>query len=284
MEKDWIIGVVILVALSLLICFCVENTNALYQEIGADPLGTEIKLPILMYHSVDETGSPYSVSETMLKEHIKVLLDEGFTTVNAEEVASWVNGNGSLPENPVLITFDDGYQNNFEKAFPILKTYNAKAVMFVVGSTIGKDTYVDGLPMTPHFTLEQLMDMENSGLIDVQCHTYNMHQVGGRDTYPARVGVTQKTGETEDAYRLALKNDINEFKEVVFAPMALAYPHGKYTDIAEEVFRSEGIEMTFTTVPEMNTIVKGDANTIRLLGRIDADTLTAQEVIEFCKK
>ena len=62
-------------------------------------------------------------------------------------------------------------------AFPILKELEMPAVVFPIGISVGKDTYKDTeIPITPHFTWEQAVEMANSGLISLQSHTYDLHQ------------------------------------------------------------------------------------------------------------
>ncbi|HOA80155.1 MAG TPA: polysaccharide deacetylase family protein, partial [Defluviitaleaceae bacterium] len=71
----------------------------------------------------------------------------------------------SLPSKPIILTFDDGYENNYTNAFPILKKHNMKATIFIVTSAVGELGV-----QYPHMTWEQMKEMEYSGLITIQNH------------------------------------------------------------------------------------------------------------------
>ena len=76
-------------------------------------------------------------------------------------------------EKPVILTFDDGYDDNYTELFPLLQKYNAKATIFVIPKAIG----------TPHkMTAEQIYELSRSGLVSIQSHTYSHgnHQHDGR--------------------------------------------------------------------------------------------------------
>ena len=99
-------------------------------------------LPVLMYHKVGE-APPSSrlkklwVSAPDFRWQMEYLLRRGFTPVLFSDLKA-AAGEKPLPEKPVLITFDDGYANNFETAFPVLQELKVKANIFLVFETLGK--------------------------------------------------------------------------------------------------------------------------------------------------
>jgi len=104
-------------------------------------------VPVLMYHRIDtltekEARSPLlrdlTVSPEDFESQVKYLADNGFTFLCASDVDEAVRLGHGLPEKAVCITMDDGYSDNFDVAYPILKKYNAKATIFVVTSSMGK--------------------------------------------------------------------------------------------------------------------------------------------------
>ena len=125
-------------------------------------------LYILMYHSVvDGDGSncnDWMTTTQRFREDLQWLKDHGYTTLLPSELE---NG-ASLPEKAVLITFDDGYANNYTQAFPVLKEFQAKAVI----SMIVRRT-VDGKP--DFLTWDMCREMANSGLVEIGSHTYDHH-------------------------------------------------------------------------------------------------------------
>ena len=190
----------------------------------------------------------------------------------------------SLPEKPVLITFDDGYESNYTLAYPVLQKYGMRATIFVIGVSLGKETYKDtGHAMTPHFSLEQAQEMMASGLISIQSHGYDMHNVSGLDQAPLRSGVLQMEGESEADYIHFLRQDSNQMQQLLgYTPGILAYPYGSVSELSEMILSEMGIWATVTIVPKCNTIIRGMPQTLRQLGRfymkeaISADELLLQ--------
>lgn len=159
----------------------------------------------------------------------------------------------------MCLTFDDGYSSTYELAFPLLKEFEMKATVFVIGVSVGKDTYKDtGLPMTPHFTWEQAREMADSGLVSLQSHTYDMHQwcafetVGGGKCL--RPNILRQPWETEEEYAQALLADLersrSELQEATGqAVTALSYPGGSYDARSEKLLQSYGVQCTLTIHP-----------------------------------
>ena len=95
----------------------------------------DISIPVLMYHKIDTPNSScdskYWVTIEMLDKHIKALKAHGYTPIQSIDVYNYKYGNGTLPDKPVLLTFDDGYQNSYTRALPVLKENNTKGTFFI---------------------------------------------------------------------------------------------------------------------------------------------------------
>ena len=82
----------------------------------------EQEIPILMYHHLEENINNNTViSPENFENQMKLLKMEGYHAISAQQLYDYLNGQTPLPQKPVLITFDDGYFSNYEKAYPILK-------------------------------------------------------------------------------------------------------------------------------------------------------------------
>ncbi len=129
-------------------------------------------IPVLLYHDVQQQYEPdravITVTPERFDEHIAALLKKGYTPISFEDAYKASMGNFAMPENPIIITFDDGYLTNYTYAFPIIQKYKVKTTIFVVTETVGKTTG------NPHFTWEQARIMQQSGLVSIQSHT-NSH-------------------------------------------------------------------------------------------------------------
>lgn len=233
----------------------------------------EVHLPILMFHHIDEAGKgDATITPAHFEALVSKLASQGYESVTIEQVIRYVEEDVPLPEKPVLITFDDGYESVVLRAVPVLREYRMAAASFVIGVSVGKETYKDtGIPIIPHFTWNQARAA--SDILSVQSHTFDMHQVPALDTSEYRYGVLKKEGERQDTYLEALRNDftmsLQEIERNLGAPAAaFAYPHGQETQESEAILRSLGVRMTLTTVSGVNTIISGDLESLFSLKRI----------------
>lgn len=237
------------------------------------------EVPVIMYHSIVEKSTQYTeVSIAEFNKHMLGVKLAGFNTVTVDDLINYVEKGVDLPKNPILITFDDGYLDNYENAYPILKKYNMKATIFVVGSSVGnqgkyKDTEYDS---TPHFTYEQAKEMMDSGLISIQSHTYDMHQWAPYELNPdvIRENILQLDDEEEDKYIEELRVDTRKMKEELYNNLgievgALAYPGGYYDLLSGALLAEEGIKVTFSIEEGVNEIVKGLPQSLYALKRFN---------------
>lgn len=136
-------------------------------------------IPTLMYHKIGDypKGSQLQklwVTAKDFRKQLQYLKDHGYTAIHFADLKRAEEGAAPLPQNPVLITFDDGYANNYELAFPLLKEMNMKGNIFLVYETI--ETYnVWHNPATEPslnmMTWAQVREMQDSGLIEFGSHT-----------------------------------------------------------------------------------------------------------------
>lgn len=240
----------------------------------------EAQVPILMYHNLaEEAAAETDLTAAQFEAQIKALSEAGYTSISFDELMAYVYEGADLPEKPVMITFDDGYSSNYTLAYPILAKYQMKATIFAIGVSLGKDTYKDtGHEMNPHFSGEEAAEMVASGLISVQSHTYDMHQWPPFETGdgPFRETILPLPGESEEDYVAALTADIQKSRQVLEDATGetvdvLAYPSGAYSTLSQWVLEENGIRVTLSTEPGVNTVVRGLPQTLYCMKRFHVD-------------
>ena len=123
--------------------------------------------PILEYHMVTEPprpgAEPYVVPPEEFAAQLDYLAAEGYTTITPQDYARARKGKQELPEKPIILSFDDGYEDNYRVILPMLKERGMKAVFYVVTNDIGLPGYM---------TWDNLFDMERRGM-EIGSHTAN---------------------------------------------------------------------------------------------------------------
>ena len=95
--------------------------------------GDGVKLPIIMYHSLlndSKLQNEYVISPEIFENDLKYLKNNGYSFLTVDDLIKYTSSDITLPEKCIMLTFDDGYYNNYYYAYPLLKKYNAKAVNF----------------------------------------------------------------------------------------------------------------------------------------------------------
>jgi hypothetical protein len=95
-------------------------------------------LPVLMYHKVTDIGAgdDLTVNTVDLERQFRYLNSKGYNSIFLSDLVSYLHENKALPPMPVLLTFDDGYQNNYTLLYPLLKQYKLKGNIFLVAGFI----------------------------------------------------------------------------------------------------------------------------------------------------
>ncbi len=188
---------------------------------------SDTKLPILGYHSFtkEKSNDQFVMEIDQFEQQLKYLKKHNYKTISLDEAYDIFKNKKKIPRKTVMITFDDGYQSNYDLAFPLLKKYNMKAVVFVVGyhAKTNKDGYM---------SLETLSKVKSEyPNVEIASHTYNLHVDGV-------VGIDKKQLE-EDFKKM---NDIVDTKY-------FAYPYGKNDKTVEKVLKNNGYKLAFTFGP-----------------------------------
>ncbi|NUM25834.1 MAG: polysaccharide deacetylase family protein [Candidatus Buchananbacteria bacterium] len=138
-----------------------EATSTSQAEIDFETI--EVRLPILIYHHIREyrdtdsaNDKTFIVSPGRLREQFQYLKDNNFTTITFKNLTDYFSGQFSLPEKPVIISFDDGVISQYENAFPLLKEFNFNATFFIFANPVGKSKN--------YMSWEQLAELRDQGM------------------------------------------------------------------------------------------------------------------------
>lgn len=202
-------------------------------------------IPVITYHSIENENpdkNEYIVKTSDFENMILSLKNEGFTFIDCYDLEKIINGEMKLPENPIMVTFDDGYADNYSIAYPILKKYNAKAVIFLIGSYVDKPGYLKWPEIT---------EMSLSGLVDFESHTYNLHDLFLDGPNKNKTWFSKKLeGESDEHYYEKLRTDLVWNNNLIYEhssrfPIAIAYPGSMTNDIAIKAVKDSGLKLGF---------------------------------------
>lgn len=238
-------------------------------------------LPILLYHDINPDllkKSDYRILPSQLEQDIADMTSQGWTPVSLSAVMDYVKTGSRLPPQPVLLVFDDGYQSFLTWALPVLKEYQAPAVLSIIGE------YAQQAEQTPagipaeYMSWSDLRKVMQTGLVELQSHSASLHQYG------QRVGLEKLFGESAEKYTQLLVTDIYR-QQTLFADQRLvlqpsfAYPYGVYNPLAEAVLRQHGVKVTMTSTEQVNLITRSKESLYQL-GRLNRSAyLTSEEVL-----
>lgn len=221
---------------------------------------------VLTYHHVtDQSGQRYVISPDQFGRHMSFLHENELNPISLEQFLQFMNtGNLSTP-NAVLITFDDGYESYYTKAFPILREYGYPSVNFAIAGRVRDVADRKRENMTTPLTRQQVQEMLASGLATIGSHTYSLHEEEARnewgdlgpETAPVYLEDLQRL-EDEQEYRDRLYVDFSMSRVGLSEWMGsqvetLSLPFGYTNDIVKETAKQAGYRYVFTSNPGIVT-------------------------------
>ena len=190
--------------------------------------------PILEYHTVTDTPDVdsvrYNVAPDELAAQLDYLVENGYTTITMLDFIEAKNGRFQMPDKPIMLTFDDGYADNYFEMLPLIEQRNMKAVVYVIANQIGRDGYL---------TFEQLKDMQTRG-IEIGNHT--------ADHLPL-----DELSHDEIVYEVRDSKIYLEWSGVNTI-YSLSYPNGKYNAEIIKILEQENYYTAVTGDAGLNTL------------------------------
>lgn len=260
-----------------LACLLVSAATALAQ------------VAILCYHEVDRPHDAFAVSQSTFEDHLSYLKKNGYHFVTLQEYLDYTDGKLKLPDKSVMITFDDGYQSFYTKAYPLLQKYRVPAMLAIVTSW----TDGEGLPSDVRATAtwDELREMEKSGLVTLVSHTHALHKQLALDPQGDRNGIAgyrlylNGRYESDEEYTRRLENDMAatqaQFRKQFGHPSpAMVWPYGIYSGASIQAARKNGMKATFLLDGGVNDPTLHDQiYAKRMIITSDTDTRRLQKLL-----
>lgn len=219
------------------------------------------KIPVLMYHDIsDQFKDEYTVSPPLFAAQMEWLYSNGYSALSFSEMGQFTQDND---KKKVIITFDDGYSSFMDYVFPLLQQYKFKAVLNIIGNYVG--TYITLGGNRPMLSWDEYRYVSKSGLVDLGCHTYNLHLYRHRGV----LGVPDEVLRKDLLwFQETLKHEIGKTTEI------LAWPYGLYSQKSIKIARGVGFKYILTS-NEGYLDVRGDFHEIPRLNITDKLDLTS---------
>lgn len=186
-------------------------------------------VPILAYHQVNSLPEIYSLDADEFDQQMRYLAEHGYTAISLSELFASTQGGCKLPSRPVVITFDDGYEDNYLTALPLMEKYGMKGTVFVIAGQVGQTEYV---------TWEQLIELQQRGM-EIGSHTYS-HVALNEISPPEQLAELVRSKQVLEA---------NLGQSVDF----LAYPYGQYDSATVAAVQQAGYTGACTGRPGLGT-------------------------------
>jgi peptidoglycan/xylan/chitin deacetylase (PgdA/CDA1 family) len=183
-------------------------------------------ISVLLYHRFDENRFPTTTtSSAQFEQHMAYLKANGYTVLSLDQLAECVEDRRTVPEKGVVITIDDGFISEFDKAIPVLRKYGYPFSVFFFTNAIGKKNYM---------SWKQLRQME-AFRGEAGCHT---------QSHPRLINLTGKQVEQEIMGSKAIMEKNLGHKVKYFA-----YPFGLYDDAVRAVAKRAGFGLMLSSDP-----------------------------------
>ncbi|WP_032120610.1 polysaccharide deacetylase family protein [Clostridium amazonitimonense] len=191
---------------------------------GMELKDNSVGIPILYYHSVEESkDNELRISPEKFRKQLKYLKDNNYITLTLEEAYAYIKDNKSVPKNSVVITFDDGYKDNYDNAFPILKEFDYTATVFVISGLIDKDPN--------YLNSDEIKEMAKGG-IEIGSHTVNHEKL---------------VDISKEEQKQTLTKSKEDLEKLTGKPVtSIAYPFGVFDDNIIKLTEEAGYKLGFT--------------------------------------
>ena len=213
-------------------------------------------IPILTYHHVNPLeGDMVTVSVNHFEEQMSFLQRKGYHTLFVAELVEWMQGKRTVPKKSVVLSFDDGFWDNYQFAFPIIRKYRIKATIFIVTGWIpeerdpgrareviphhqGNQLVAQGHGDQIAMTWPEVKELQDSGLIEIESHTHSHN----KELYQDIPALREDLGRSREAIQSHLRKNST----------CLCWPGGRYSPESIIAAREAGFSALCTTERGLN--------------------------------
>jgi peptidoglycan/xylan/chitin deacetylase (PgdA/CDA1 family) len=206
--------------------FAAVSCSELLFQVSTSSGSGNRKIPVLAYHRVGYTTDNLTVTPERFSNDLDSLQQRGYCSISLEEFQKFLDDrNVEMPEKPILITFDDGYLDNFDNAYPILRNHGMVGTFFVI---------TDMLWTKDRLMPENIVEMSQGGM-SFGSHTVTHRALGELD----QAAIYDELVNSKATLESVLGKKID----------AIAYPRGSYNEVVVNIAKSVGY-ITGLTVRE----------------------------------
>ncbi len=203
---------------------------------NAQPVDGTIRVPVLMYHYIrvnpvasDRLGYGLSVTPADFAAQMEWLVKNGYHAVFPSELTAAITQRAPLPTKPIVLTFDDGYRDFYDQAWPVLKQYGLKSSSAVITNSADKGDRGD----LQYMNWNMIKELDQSGMVEIASHTQSHPDL-------TRMSTGQRWAELSQSKAL--------IEEQLGHPCAtFIYPSGRYDGATVADAKRAGYQIAFTT-------------------------------------
>jgi len=189
-------------------------------------------IPIAMYHSINPNAQKDNrlvITPQAFARQMRFLKKHNYNVITLEKAADIIKNKKKAPANTIVLTFDDGYKDNYTYAFPILKKYGFPATLFIIIDEVGR-------PEGDMVSWDDIYAMQASGLVTIGSHTFR---------HPYLIDLTSR----ED-----IRREIQDSKKVLEIKLgrkvdAFCYPAGRFNKEIRQIVIDSGYKIAVATNP-----------------------------------
>lgn len=231
-------------------------------------------LPVVMYHQITKNiarAGEYCVTLNELEGDMEYLKEKGYTTIDIEQLLDYINNDKPLPEKPVMLTFDDGYETVYSYLLPLLEKHNMCAVASVVGAYADLFTQLDDHTLSySYMNWAEIDELANGDRIEIQNHSYDLHKLNNS----GRNGAKKVSGESVHEYSAFLNLDLGKMQSLTeektgCKPSAFTYPYGCYSKESKDILKSMGFGAALVCEARINYIDTENTDWLYRIGRFN---------------
>jgi peptidoglycan/xylan/chitin deacetylase (PgdA/CDA1 family) len=211
-------------------------------------------VPVLLYHSVDTSGSVISISPEEFRLHMTYLKQDGYQTMTLHTYVDYLNKAEKPPDKMVVLTFDDGFKNNYAEALPILLEYGFTGTVFVSTDFVGKTCTWEknrSIPDLPMLSWDEMREMRDFGM-EFGSHSCSHHYL----TRLSRDDIRTELRESKLIIEGEIKRPVRFF----------CHPYGDVSEDTQRMAKESGYAAAFGSLKYSSTNSKQDLYNLKRVG------------------